>query len=400
MKVLLLVEPTPFNYVSGYANRFKEMLKYLKNAGDEVSIITPDADPNRPTDFLGYPITSARGFEFPLYKFVTVTFDLKGNVLKLIKEFKPDIIHVSSPSAILNPAILWARLLDVPLLMSYHTDLVSYARAYANVPGSIELAKFCIGYYHQFADLVLCTSPQLQETLTQAGVRRVDVWQKGINTEVFSPTFRDAKMRARLSDGHPEAPLLLYVGRLGYEKKLDRLKAVLDANPGARLALVGKGPAEADLRELFRDYPVHFAGQVVGEELSQAYASVDIFTMPSDSETLGFVVMESMASGVPVVGVGAGGVVDLIQPMKTGLLAVNKDDMVQFSRHVKDLIADEPLRKQMGQQGWEWAQGWSWEAATARLRNVHYRRAIAIHRSRDESGAHVREIEDALMQRI
>lgn len=88
---------------------------------------------------------------------------------------------------------------------------------------------------------------------------------------------------------------------MGFEKKLDRLKAVLDQVPGARLALVGSGPAEKKLKEALRGYPVVFTGPLVGQELSEAYASCDVFVMPSDSETLGFVVLEALASGVPVV---------------------------------------------------------------------------------------------------
>jgi len=401
MKVLLLVEPTPFNYVSGYANRFKEMLKYLKKAGDEVVIVTPDSDPNPPKDFLGYPITSSRGWDFPLYKEVTVTFDFKRNIPKIIDEFKPDIIHCSSPSAIINPAIVWSRLKEIPLLLSYHTDLTTYAGTYMKIPGSVSFAYFCMCYYHQFADLVLSTSPQLQQTLSDAGIRRVDVWPKGINTEVFNPAFKDMETRRKISDGNPDAPLLLYVGRLGYEKRLDRLKNVLDENPTARLVLVGTGPAEAELKQLFKDYPVHFTGEIVGDELSKTYASVDIFTMPSDSETLGFVVMEAMASGVPVVGCAAGGVVDIIEPGNTGFLAINKPDMIQFSKHVKNLIEDKDMRMRMGKQAHDWAQGYSWEAATTKLRNVYYRRAIALHKmARDERGHHVKEIEDAIMESI
>ena len=71
-------------------------------------------------------------------------------------------------------------------------------------------------------------------------------------------------MRKRLSENHPRSPLLLYVGRLGYEKKIDRLKQVLDANPNARLALVGTGPAEEYLKNHFKNYPVHFTGQLQG----------------------------------------------------------------------------------------------------------------------------------------
>ena len=103
LKVLLMVEPTPFNYVSGYANRFKEMLKFLKQAGDDVRVLTADKDPNPPTEFLGYPITTNRGFEFILYKHVTLTFDFNMATKKMIEEFRPDVIHVSSPSS-----LIWA----------------------------------------------------------------------------------------------------------------------------------------------------------------------------------------------------------------------------------------------------------------------------------------------------
>jgi sulfoquinovosyltransferase len=186
LKVLLLVEPTPFNYVSGYANRFKEMLRHLKRAGDEVQILTPDPDPNRPKEFLGFPITSPAGFPLFIYKQVSLTLDFKRNIPRLIRSFKPDLIHVSSPSCIAVPAILWARLLKVPLVMSYHTDMAGYAKNYfPAIPNIVKaLCDFAVKTLHRFADLTLCTSPQLKYDLQGLGVRRVDVWQKGINTEV------------------------------------------------------------------------------------------------------------------------------------------------------------------------------------------------------------------------
>lgn len=184
IKVLLLVEPTPFNYVSGYANRFQEMLKYLKQANDSVKIVTADSDPNPPTQFLEYPIYTQRGFELPFYKQVTCTFDFGRSIQRSIQEFKPDIIHCSTPSAIVYPAVLWAYVYDIPLVMSYHTDFVGYARSYAPYPGSTQLATFLIQRFHAQADLVLCTSPQLKEEMESVGIQRIDVWQKGINTEV------------------------------------------------------------------------------------------------------------------------------------------------------------------------------------------------------------------------
>jgi sulfoquinovosyltransferase len=187
LKILLLVEPTPFTYVSGYANRFKEMLKFLHKAGDKVQILVPDRNPeNAPADFMGFPITTVRGFEFPFYKEVTLTMDTKFNTRKLIKEFKPDIVHVSQPSLLVHQAIFWTKKYNIPLLMSYHTHAVEYAKNYVKFPGNIQVANAFLRHCHNQADLSLCTSPQLKDGLEEAGVTtEVDVWMKGINTEVI-----------------------------------------------------------------------------------------------------------------------------------------------------------------------------------------------------------------------
>jgi sulfoquinovosyltransferase len=120
--------------------------------------------------------------------------------------------------------------------------------------------------------------------------------------------------------------------------------------------------------------------------------------MPSDTETLGFVVLESLASGVPVVGVAAGGVVDIIRHGETGFLTSNDDNMTEFSNCVQRLIKDSSLRQRMGSAGADWAKGWSWEAATDKLRNVQYKKAIALHGCRDVNGRHVRTLEERILQ--
>jgi sulfoquinovosyltransferase len=178
-------------------------------------------------------------------------------------------------------------------------------------------------------------------------------------------------MRAELSGGDPDAPLLLYVGRLGNEKCLKQLKELLEAIPEARLALVGKGPAEDELRAHFSGTKTTFMGLLQGQRLSEAFASVDLFVMPSDSETLGFVVIESMASGVPVVGVRAGGVPSIISDGETGLLAAPRDPR-DFAAKVKSLLDDRAKLGAMAAAAHAEMQRWGWEAATSYLRNVQY----------------------------
>ena len=172
---------------------------------------------------------------------------------------------------------------------------------------AVKLAEWYLPTCLNFADLTLATSPQLKDQLKELGCRNVEVWRKGIDTEVFSSKFNESniEMRSIMTDGQPTRPLLLYVGRLGREKNINMIKDVLQRIPQARLAVVGAGPAEEELKEHFQGTDTVFMGLMSGEALSRAYAAADVFVMPSESETLGFVVLEAMASEVPPVGAAA-----------------------------------------------------------------------------------------------
>jgi sulfoquinovosyltransferase len=115
-------------------------------------------------------------------------------------------------------------------------------------------------------------------------------------------------------------------------------------------------------------------------KLSRAFASSDLFVMPSNTETLSFVTLESLASGVPVVGVAAGGLLDLIESDKTGYLVEDNDNMVEFNIKIRKLLADSGKRKLLGQNAVEWAQKWSWENSMSVFRNIQYQKAIKTHR--------------------
>lgn len=131
MNIGLLVEPTPFSHVSGYSNRFKEMLKYLNKAGDKVEIVTVD-DLQEPDEKFGsYPINNIKGFRFPLYDEISLTFDAKQRLVwKTMSRFRPDIIHCTSPGFIVFAAIFTAKMLGIPIVLSYHTHLPMYTKEY------------------------------------------------------------------------------------------------------------------------------------------------------------------------------------------------------------------------------------------------------------------------------
>jgi len=274
----------------------------------------------------------------------------------------------------------------IPLLVSYHTHLPSYAENYLGfIPGIVEFAWFLIRAVHKRADLTLVTSPQMKEELEAHGVPRVDIWRKGIDTVRFDPKFKSQEMREKMTDGNPDDFTLVYVGRLGFEKRLMDIKPVLEKmGPNTRLCIVGNGPQAEELHEHFKGTNTVFTGQLSGDELSAAFASADAFVMPSDSETLGFVVLESMASGVPVVGAAAGGILNLIHEGVDGFL-IKPGDTDAYVEKLNSL-RDDKLRETMGKNARAEAEKWSWEAATSILRNVQYEKAIVNFHSRAFNG--------------
>lgn len=282
-------------------------------------------------------------------------------------------------------AIFYARVMCIPLVMSYHTHLPSYAVNYLNfIPGIEGMSWEALRWAHSRADLTLVTSPQMKEELQSHGIPRVDVWRKGIDTERFHPKFKSDVMRDTMSAGHPDDFLLVYVGRLGAEKRIKDVKPILERMPNARFCVVGKGPQMEELQEYFKDTNTIFLGQLGGDELSQAFASADAFVMPSDSETLGFVVLESMASGVPVVGAKAGGIPSLIQYGKDSFL-VTTGDIDGYVSCLRQL-QDAKFRRDMGKKARAEAERWGWEAATSVLRNVQYEKALVNFHSRAFGG--------------
>lgn len=329
------------------------------------------------------------GFPLPFYSSPTLllSLGLSARVMWHLITRRPDIIHVSTPGVLVFAAMLYAKLLRVPLVVSYHTHVPEYIPKYT-WPGFVRPMWALIRLWTRAADLTLVTSRIMKDELTanKCHDKQIEIWQRGVDTEVFHPRFRDAAMRGRMIRGGDadNTTLLVYIGRLGAEKNLFQLRDILDRvqassqDPSRRVALsfVGDGPERAALEAHFSDYPnVTFMGMLQGEELSKAYASGDIFVMPSETETLGFVVLEAMAAGLAVVAVRAGGLRDIITAPGTTGLFYEPGDVDGAATHVQALIADPDKRRHMGLAAREDVAAWGWDAATQRLRSRQYSRA-------------------------
>ncbi|KAJ3700446.1 hypothetical protein LUZ61_004151 [Rhynchospora tenuis] len=377
-RIALFVEPSPFAYVSGYKNRFQNFIKYLREMGDEVIVVTTHE--GVPQEFYGAKLIGSWSFPCPWYQKVPLSLALSPRIIGEIAKFKPDIIHASSPGIMVFGALVIAKLLCVPLVMSYHTHVPIYIPRYT-FSWLVTPMWLIIKFLHRAADLTLVPSAAIMKDLQAARVtaaNKIRLWNKGVDSDSFHPRYRCQEMRFRLCDGEPERPLIIYVGRLGVEKSLDFLKGVMDRLPGARIAFVGDGPYRGELEEMFRGMPAVFTGTLQGEELSRAYACGDVFVMPSESETLGFVVLEAMSSGVPVVAARAGGIPDIIPPDQDGITSFlfTPGDLDDCVSKVEQLLASPDLREAMGRAARREMEKFDWRAATRKIRNEQYNAAI------------------------
>lgn len=377
-RIALFVEPSPFAYISGYKNRFQNFIKYLREMGDEVMVVTTHE--GVPEEFHGAQLIGSRSFPFPWYQKVPLSLALSPRIISAVAQFKPDIIHASSPGIMVFGALAISKLLSVPIVMSYHTHVPVYIPRYT-FSWLVQPMWLVLKFLHRAADLTLVPSAAIAKDLEEANVttaNRIRLWNKGVDSESFHPRFHSHEMRLRLSNGKPDKPLIVHVGRLGVEKSLEFLKRVMDKLPEARIAFIGDGPYREELEQMFTGMPAVFTGMLQGEELSQAYASGDVFVMPSESETLGQVVMEAMSAGLPVVAARAGGIRDIIpddQQGKTGYL-FNPGDLDDCLSKLKPLLQDQELRETIGKAARVEMEKYDWKAATRKIRNENYNAAI------------------------
>ncbi|XGV98029.1 MAG: glycosyltransferase family 4 protein [Leptolyngbya sp. BL-A-14] len=369
MRIALFTE-TFLPKVDGIVTRLRYTVEQLQRMGDQVLVISPDGGL---TEYKGAQIHGVSGFPLPLYPELKLALP-RPSIGYAVERFKPDLIHVVNPAVLGLAGLFYSKTLNLPLLASYHTHLPEYLQHYGL--GMLEgLMWELLKAGHNQARVNLCTSTAMQQALTEHGIERVSVWQRGVDTETFQPYLASQEMRSHLSQGHPESPLLLYVGRLSPEKEIDRIKPVLESIPGARLALVGDGPHRQALEQYFAGTPTHFVGYLQGRELAAAFASSDAFVFPSRTETLGLVLLEAMAAGCPVVAARSGGIPDIVQDGVNGYLFDPLDEGGAIAA-TQRLLVNAEERETMRRNARREAERWSWEAATRQLRS-YYQSVIA-----------------------
>ena len=366
MKIVLFTE-TFLPKIDGVVNTLCQLLRHLERRGHETVVVAPGRGPE---SFASARVVYQGGVGLPMYPELRMVSPF-ADVDTPLRDFRPDLVHVANPFLLGVAGIRWAERSGFPVIASFHTDVPGYARTY----GFPALARPLWGYLrwvHDKARLNLCPSRATLAELESRGFSNLKLWTRGVDADRFSPDKASQEWRNRLTGGNPRSPLLLYVGRLAPEKRVDWLRPLLARLPGTRLAIVGGGPSRMELERLFAGTPTVFAGYLQGEELASAYASADIFAFPSASETFGNVVLEAAASGLPAVAPGAGGVVDIVRNGETGFL-FEAHSLPAFCDSVGRLVHDFDMRREMSAMARSLAEGRSWEAVLDGLLEEYHR---------------------------
>ena len=356
--------------VDGIVTRLTKTLQHLVAAGDEVLIFCPEGAPD---SYLGAKVVGVPALPLPLYPELKLALP-RPAVSEALEQFRPDLVHVVNPAVLGLGGIWLAKSRNLPLVASYHTHLPKYLEHYGM--GMLEpLLWELLKAAHNQASLNLCTSTAMVAELAAKGIQHTALWQRGVDTDLFRPEWRNDSMRARLHGPYDDTGnLLLYIGRLSAEKQIERIRPVLEAMPQTRLALVGDGPHRQQLERCFEGTPTTFVGYLAGQDLASAYACGDAFLFPSSTETLGLVLLEAMAAGCPVVGADRGGIPDIVSDGENGCL-YDPDQPHSLTAAVQRLLGESQTRACLRQAARQEAERWGWAGATDQLRG-YYRKVL------------------------
>lgn len=295
MKRLLIVTDAWRPQINGVVRSLERLAVELERFDVHVEFLTP-------LDFRTLPC--------PTYPEIRLSLTHVGAIRRRIERIAPDYVHIATE----GPLGLMARraVLDIRkpgYTTSYHTRFPEYLSARLPVPQRLTYAA--LRWFHNSGLACMVATETLRADLAARGFRNLVIWSRGVDVDLFHPRDDVADVYAGLP-----RPILLNVGRVAVEKNLE---AFLDLDTPGSKVVIGDGP---QLAELKRKYPrAHFLGPKIGEDLARAYAAADVFVFPSKTDTFGNVIVEALASGLPVAGFPVMGPIDIVGGTRAGVLS-------------------------------------------------------------------------------
>ena len=313
--------------VNGVVRTLQSVRAVLEAQGHSVLVISPDR-------FYSVPC--------PTYPEIRLALARVAAVGSLLKKFKPDAIHLATEGPVCTAARRWCLRRAVPFTTAYHTQFPDYVSARSGVPA--EWIWRYIRWFHGPSSAILASTPSIRQSLIDHGLTQVRHWGRGVDLANFRPGLDPHPAMAGL-----EGPVQLYVGRVAVEKNLEAF--LKSRHPGTKV-VVGDGPARPQLEARYPE--ARFLGALFGPELAAAYTAADVFVFPSKTDTLGLVMIEAMACGVPVAAYPVTGPVDVLTPQ---VGAMDEDLTTAIA---EALTKDRAICAEYG-------AGFTWEASAAQF---------------------------------
>jgi len=363
-----------YNYVRDGANQaLNRLVEFLLRQGVQVRVYSPTvAEPAFPptgdlVDVPAIPIPGRSEYRLPIAVPLRVRRDLE--------QFRPNIVHVSSPDIVGHRAVSWARRHKIAAVASVHTRFDTYL-AYYHLQALEPLARGIMRRFYHRCEVVLAPAESTAAILRAQRMNRdVTIWARGIDRAQFNPERRDMEWRRSLGIADDEM-VVAFLGRVVMEKGLDVFSDAIHAfatyGLPHRVLVIGDGPTRPWFEEQLPD--AIFTGQLTGNDLARALASADVFLNPSITEAFGNVTLEAMACALPVVAAEATGAANLVRSGITGTM-VDGAEPDEFADALAAYARDPELRRHHGEAGLATARTMDWDTINSSVIRA-YKHAI------------------------
>ncbi len=359
-----------YNYLREGANQaLNTLVGYLERKGHAVRVYSPvtDTPAFEPTGTL-VPVPS---ITLPFRTEFQLGLGLPASIRRDLDQFAPDIVHVSTPDLLDLRAQTFAKARGIPVVASMHTKFESYLDYY-RLGWLKPLLIAHLRRFYRRADWVLApTSALVKEVKNARHDERVSLFSRGVDHALFNPSRRDPAWR-REQGWADEDIVVMFFGRPVIEKGLDvfieAVRRLQGDRRNVRALVVGAGP-HADRLRVLGD--VVLTGHLTGPELARSVASADIMLHPSITETFGNVILEAMASGVPMIAADAANSRALVEPGRTGLLVPPADPDAYATATGRLIDSPRELRR-IGAAAHRAAQAYTWDGVCAEVEAAYY----------------------------
>jgi glycosyltransferase involved in cell wall biosynthesis len=366
MRVTIVTE-TYFPQVNGVSRTLGELVRFLKKRDDRVQLIHPDY--GEAVD--GDQSHTVRSLVMPFYKELLLPLPPFGSVQKAIDSFRPDVLHIATEATLGLGILRFALKRRLAIVSSFHTNFDQYSNHYRVGWARGAIWRYLRWFHNRTRETYVPSETTIRD-LEQFGFRRLVLWKRGVDSDLFRPD-RPGRFEVRRTQGFaPDDVVISYVSRIAREKNVEYLAeafAIVAAKrPQVRVMMVGDGPARAALEARVGSF-TRFAGYRCGEDLADHYAASDIFAFSSLTETFGNVVLEAMSSGLPVVALRAGGVGETVHSGATGSLIDPTEPPARLAEALLRLVDQPDERRRMAAAARTYAVAQSWDAIMAGLRH-------------------------------